>query len=264
VRQCSEYGRSSGATIAVVTRSGTKNFRGSAAYYIRDDAFNGNEYARRQQNLPKPLYEFDNFAWTLGGPVLLPGTGFNRGRNKLFFFWSQDVLTRTDPGTLNQRRVPTELERNGDFSQTFDAGGRLISIRDPQRSGSCSTTSGGAACFADNIIPAGRIDPIGQALMKMLPLPNAVDPTGRNQYNYVFQTVQDWPRDDQVLRFDWNVAHNTTYYQRWQYGYEKRSGGVSFLGPPAAGRSIRPSTRSTPSASSTRCCTRSTRRPSWK
>ena len=58
-----------------------------------------------------PDYDFDNGAWTLGGPVLIPGTSFNRGRNKLFFFWSQDLLARTDPGGLNERRMPTALER---------------------------------------------------------------------------------------------------------------------------------------------------------
>ena len=47
-----------------------------------------------------PLYDFDNTAWTLGGPVLIPGTDFNKGRNKLFFFWSQDILARTDPGNV--------------------------------------------------------------------------------------------------------------------------------------------------------------------
>lgn len=224
-----EYGRSSGATITVVTRSGTKNFHGSAAYYKRDEALNGNEYLRRQQGLPKPLYKFDNEAWTVGGPVLLPG-GFNKDRDKLFFFWSQDLLARTDPGNLNLRRVPTELERRGDFSQTLDSLGRLVYIRDPQLPGSCNVVTGGPACFAGNVVPADRIDPIGQALMKMLPLPNAVDPTGNRQHNYTFQTVQDWPRNDQVARIDWNVAPQTTFYSRLQYGYEKRSGPVSFLG----------------------------------
>ena len=61
-------------------------------------------------------------------------------------------------------------------------------------------------------------------------MPNATDPTGTNQYNYVFQTEQDWPRNDQVLRMDWNIAPGTTAYGRLQYGYEKRSGGVSLLG----------------------------------
>jgi Carboxypeptidase regulatory-like domain len=231
-----EYGRSSGATITVVTRSGSKDFHGTAAFYKRDDAWNGNEYQRRilcptqPAQCDPPLYTFDNTAWTLGGPVLIPKTDFNKGRNKLFFFWSQDLLGRTDPGNLNQRRVPTPLERNGDFSQTFDNQNRLIFIRDPRLSGTCSATTGGPACFANNVIPASMIDPNARAMLNLFPLPNAVDPTGTNQYNYVFQTEQDWPRNDQVLRVDWNIAPHTTAYGRLQFGYEKRSGGVSLLG----------------------------------
>ena len=232
-----EYGRSSGATITVVTRSGTRDFHGSAAFYKRDDDWNGNEYSRRvlcnqgqSAQCQPPLYTFDNTAWTIGGPVLIPKADFNRGRNKLFFFWSQDLLSRTDPGNLNQRRVPTALERQGDFSQTFDNQGRLVFIRDPLLSGNCAATTGGPACFAGNVIPANRIDPNARALMNLFPMPNAVDPTGGNQYNYVFQTVQDWPRNDQVLRVDWNVSPKTTAYGRLQFGYEKRAGGVSLLG----------------------------------
>jgi Carboxypeptidase regulatory-like domain/TonB-dependent Receptor Plug Domain len=232
-----EYGRSSGATITVVTRSGSRDFRGTAAYYKRDQAFNGNEFLRRQQcdsgqtaQCDAAPYTFDNGAWTLGGPVLIPGTGFNRARNKLFFFFSQDRLGRTDPGALNQRRMPTALERRGDFSQTLDSQGRVVFIRDPLLTGNCAATTGGPACFPGNVIPANRIDPVGQSLLNLFPLPNATDPTGTNQYNYVFQTAQDWPRDDQVLRMDWNVAPKTTAYGRLQWGYEKRSGGVSLLG----------------------------------
>ena len=243
-----EYGRSSGATITVVTRSGTKNFRGSAAYYKRDTSLNGNEFSRRQQcdlgvtaQCEPPLYEFDNTAWTLGGPVLLPGTNFNRSRNKLFFFWSQDLLARTDPGSLNQRRMPTALERQGNFSQSFDSQGRLVNIRDPLLSGNCNAVTGGPACFSGNIIPPNRIDPVAQALLNLFPMPNAEDPTGTRQYNYVFQTVQDWPRNDQVLRMDWNIAENTTAYGRLQFGYEKRAGGVSFLGSTGAGWPQQPS-----------------------
>ncbi len=231
-----EYGRSSGATITVVTRSGSKDFRGSLAYYKRDDSLNGNEFTRRQQcNLGNtaqcdpPLYQFDNTAWTLGGPVLVPGTDFNKGRNKLFFFFSQDILSRTDPGGLNQRRVPTELERRGDFSQTFDGQNRLVFIRDPLLPGACSITAGGPACFPGNVIPASRIDPVMQTMFNLFPLPNASDPTGARAYNYVFQTVQDRPRNDQVLRMDWNIAEKTTFYSRVQWGYEAYAGGVTSL-----------------------------------
>ena len=232
-----EYGRSSGATITVITRSGTKDFHGSAAYYKRDDSWNGNEFNRRANcaagqtiQCKPPLYTFDNAAWTVGGPVLIPGTNFNKGRNKLFFFWSQDILSRTDPGNLNLRRMPTALERQGNFSQTFDTNNpaRLIFIRDPLLSGTCSSTTGGPACFPGNIIPANRINSVGQALLNLLPMPTTAQDA--NGQNYSFQTVQDWPRNDQVLRVDYNIAPKTTAYGRLQFGYEKRSGGVSFLG----------------------------------
>src|SRR5262245_27290325 len=226
-----EYGRSGGASITTITRGGSSAFRGSAAFYKRDDSWNGNEYARRVQcqngfneTCGAALYEFDNFAWTLGGPVLVPRTPFNSSRNKLFFFWSQDLLARTTPILpLTQQRMPTALERNGDFSQTRNSSNQLVLIRDPGiATGGCSATTGGPACFPGNIIPADRIDRTGQALLNLFPLPNATDP--RNLYNYVFQIVQDYPRDDQVLRVDWNAGPRTTVYGRLQFGNEKRTG----------------------------------------
>ena len=235
-----EYGRSSGATITVITRSGSKDFHGSAAFYKRDEKWNGNEYQRRiscnagqTAQCDPPLYRYNNPTWTIGGPVLIPGTGFNKSRSKLFFFWSQDILKRTDPGNLNQRRMPTALERQGDFSQSFDNRGGLVFVRDPLLAGSCSALTGGPACFPGNIIPANRLDPNGRALLNLLPLPNATDPTGTNQYNYVYQTETDQPRNDQVLRVDWNVSPSTTAYGRLQFGYEKRAGGVAILGSTA-------------------------------
>ena len=123
-----------------------------------------------------------------------PAVDFNSGRNKLFFFWNQEFLPRTDPGTLQLRNVPTELERRGDFSRSFDNNGKLIVIRDP--------TTGQP--FPNNIIPANRIDPNGQALLNLFPVPNAIDP--QRQYNYTFQSSYEHPRNDQVLRVDWNVG----------------------------------------------------------
>ena len=243
-----EYGRSSGATITVITRSGTKDWHGSAAYYKRDTSLNGNEFSRRQQcglgvtaQCEPPLYKFDNEAWTLGGPVLIPGTGFNKGRNKLFFFFSQDILQRTDPGGLNQRRMPTALERKGDFSQTFDAQGSLVFIRDPLLAGQLlgnerRTRVLPGQCHPRRPVRRGRV-----FAPQPVPAAECDDPTGGRQYNYVFQTVQDWPRNDQVLRMDWNVAPQTTAYGRLQWGYEKRAGGVSFLGSTGAGWPQQPS-----------------------
>ena len=236
-----EYGRSSGATITVVTKSGTRDFHGTAAYYKRNEKFNTNTWDRRRQcdagqlaSCEKAPYRFDNTAWTIGGPVLVPGTDFNRNRDKLFFFFSQDLLPRNDPGTLQLSTMPTALERQGDFSQTLDSQGRVRWIRDPQLAAqglACNVNTGGPGCFPDNKIPANRINPIGQQMLNLFPLPNATDPSGSRQYNYTYQNELDKPRNDQVARVDYNISHNTTFYTRVQFGNEVNSRGANaFLG----------------------------------
>jgi hypothetical protein len=244
-----EYGRSSGATITVVTKSGTRDFRGTAAYYKRNEAFNTNTWDRRRAcdtavangqaassvaSCSKAPYRFDNTAWTIGGPVLIPGTNFNHNRDKLFFFFSQDLLPRNDPGTLQLSTMPTALERAGDFSQTFDSQGRMRWIKDPLLAAqglACNVNTGGPGCFPNNRIPADRINPIGAQMLGLFPMPNATDPSGSRQYNYTYQNELEKPRNDQVARVDLNINRDTTFYTRVQFGNEVNSRGYNaFLG----------------------------------
>ncbi len=128
------------------------------------------------------------------------------------------------------------------FRRPSTAQNRLIFIRDPRLSRrQLQQRHRRTGCFDGQQDPGQPDQPDGQALLNLFPLPNATDPTGANQYNYTFQTVQDWPRNDQVLRMDWNVGPDTTFYGRLQFGYEKRAGGVSFLGSTAAGWPQQPS-----------------------
>lgn len=191
-----EYGRMSGANVSIVTKSGSKDFHGLASYYKRNEALNANDFFNNFLGRPRPRYRFDTWNYNIGGPVLLPGS-FNKAKDKLFFFWSQEFWPLSVPTALTQRTTPTDLERRGDFSQSRDVNNALIVVRDP---------AANRTPFAGNVIPANRIDANGRALLNFLPLPNFTDRTiSRGNYNYVFQDVVDQPKRTDTLKLDYNV-----------------------------------------------------------
>ncbi|PYQ19580.1 MAG: hypothetical protein DMF79_12295 [Acidobacteria bacterium] len=160
-----ELGRTGGANIQVVTKGGGAEYRGNAYWYGRREGWNANRWENNKNMLPRPVYHFDTYGFNFGGPVRIPGLYDQGGDKKLFFFYSLEAPQVQNPGPLRQFRMPTEAERNGDFSHTLDTNGRLVVIKDPLT----------GQAFPNNVIPANRIDPSTRALLGMLPLPNRLE-----------------------------------------------------------------------------------------
>jgi hypothetical protein len=201
-----EYGKGSGAIINIVTKTGTRDFHGAAYDYARHDAFNANSFMNSREGIPKPTYRYNTFGDNLGGPVFLPGR-FNANKDKLFFFFSSEMLHNVQPNGPRNYTVPTALERQGDFSRSIDAGSlQPILIRDPSKSGACNA-SDRTSCFAGNVIPAARIDPNMQRLLNIFPLPN-VTPDQNHHYNFQISDTLDRPVRQEIVRLDYNISSN--------------------------------------------------------
>ncbi len=138
-----EYGRSGGGFIALTTRGGTNQYHGSARYFRRHDSLNANTYFNNarggsDRGFARPLYRFNFYGWDFGGPVVTPrfgegGPAIWNGKGKLFFFINQEYYNQLVPQLAAVNiRVPTTLERNGDFSQSVDGAGNRTYIKDPQ------------------------------------------------------------------------------------------------------------------------------------
>jgi hypothetical protein len=223
-----EYGRSAGAQISAVTRSGTKDFHGSFYAFRRHDGMNANTWINNHTPsadsagnprtfTPKPKLDQRDIGYTIGGPVWIPKV-FNKSKDKLFFFFSQEYQHRlTPPAGPNRVTVPTALERMGDFSQSVDASGKPFPyIADPEakkRGLPCTAPTSTApaqtsGCFQDGgvlgRIPVGTLYQPGLNILKLYPMPNA---SGVG-FNFVTEEPTSAPQRQDLIRMDWNITNN--------------------------------------------------------
>lgn len=219
-----EYGKTNGAGINIVSKSGTRNYHGTLYYYNRNEALNANSYFAKRAGQSRARYRYNTSGGTIGGPVYWPGR-FNSGRNKLFFFISVEDDPNSTPEGLKYFRVPTALERSGDFSQTYNQGtvtqtaSTLIRIKDPSSSAACAVNSAtpGPGCFLNNKIPNGQIPASQLALMSIFPLPNYSNlALSNNNYNYITNTAAETPVNQEVVRIDYAATEKLHLFVKWQ------------------------------------------------
>ena len=199
-----EYGRNTGAQINVISKSGTNEFHGSLATYIRHEALTANNFFNERNGLEKPLYRYKTLSGTLGGPLMLPGVS---RRDRTFFFYSREMWDADEPRGARRATMPTALERAGDFSQTLDVSGRVIPVIDPLT----------GQPFPGNRIPANRINANGQAILNLFPEPNFFDRSvSGGNYNYNDQDVATLGRTLDQLKVDHTLSDREKLSVRWR------------------------------------------------
>lgn len=202
-----EFGRKPGVGVQAVTKSGGLQYHGSLYWYQRNEAFDARQVFPNPNG--EPPYRFITAGANLGGPVYIPGL-VHRGQKKLFFFFSEEQQREARPQDPQKVTVPTDLERHGNFSQTFNSSGKLVAIADPLliAQGKKCKNAGDPGCFPGNVIPPERINGLGQAYLNLFPLPNIA---GSN-FNYLFQESFQVPKHTETARIDYNLSSNTSLY----------------------------------------------------
>lgn len=200
-----EYGHNAGAFINVTSRSGTNEFHGQLYEFFRNDKLNANSFFNNRFGRPKSAFRYNQFGAAAGGPIV---------KNKVFWYFNWEGVRQRTPSTW-LRTTPTELERQGDFSQSFDRNGNIMEIHDPF---STRLVDGRYVRdrFPGNRIPQSRFDPISRNIIGRFPKPTGPgDPfTHANNFYAVLSNKDD--SDSYSVRIDPNFNRHRIF-GRWSF-----------------------------------------------
>ncbi len=162
-----EYGNNGGTVVNIVLKEGGNKFHGSGWWFGQRSALDANEFFRNGQGIPKPDHARDQYGFSLGGPIR---------KDKTFFFVDFEETRVNDPVKVDAF-VPTALQRMGDFRSSLTE----QPIFNPYNVDS----SGNRATFTvPNLIDSGLIDPIGQKIINLYPMPTDTNaPFGQPNYH---------------------------------------------------------------------------------
>ncbi len=207
-----QQGHTGGATVNVTLKSGTNSVKGDGYYHYRDESLSENDFFLKRAGRPKDALGYKRYGFTAGGPAWL-GKLYD-GHNRTFFFSAFEWLYDTFPEP-GQFTVPTEAERNGDFSALLSQG---IIIYDPLTAVRRADGRVERQPFAGNIIPSNRISPIAREILKYYPLPNqAGTATGLNNF------ITGNPRGDDFYSMNYRVDHVISDRQRVFVRYSRNN-----------------------------------------
>ena len=180
-----EFGNNMGGVVNVTLKSGANDLHGTLFEFVRNEKFDAKNFFDTPASRIPP-YKQNQFGGTLGGPIV---------RNRTFFFGDYEGRRQRVSGTVLST-IPTELERRGDFSQSFRGTAR-VQIFDPFSYNPATNTR---QPFPNNVIPSALLDPVGARAASLYPLPNRPGIVNNFLYNPVNPTSED--------KFDVRVDHN--------------------------------------------------------
>lgn len=198
--------------ISAIGKSGGQQFHGEGYIYIRDHVTDANDWLNNHavnsltgQHLSRPETRYLYPGFNIGGPVVIPGTGINKSRQKLFFFAGTEFYRQNVDNGIYKAVVPTMAMRNGDFTDSA-----YISKLQGYAVSGVPNSNGFVNGMLQPTVNAADVAN-GQRLMNTYPLPNA-DPALNGGNNFVQSSVRYSNMYQIRGRVDYNISDNTKLY----------------------------------------------------
>lgn len=236
------FGHTIGGVINQITKSGTNSFHGTAYWFNQIPNLDANLYFNGFTNppTPTPTFHYNQYGLTVGGPVWIPHV-FN-GKDKLFFFFAYEGLKDSTPASTFTT-VPTQAERNGDFSQLLAAGcnsaGYTVNssgiaicnsngatntyqLYNPFTATQSGSTITRQAIPNNNLTSTGHaIDAVAAAYMKLYPQPNTTgSATGQNNYLSNAPSVDRY--NNEFGRLDYNLSSRNHMFFDFRHNWRSQ------------------------------------------
>lgn len=205
------YGAGAGANINVSIKSGGNEFHGTAYEFLRNSKLDSREYfaARR------PDFKFNQFGFTLGGPIRIPKV--YDGKNRTFFFFNYEGFQQRR-GAVQIGTIPNAAWKSGDLSRNLDGRSALPAVFDPFTTARTGTNAQGQPVFTrqpfpNNQIPASRVPGYARAYMDLW-FPDSLNPTALNTGNFINTTGISREDNQTHTRVDHKFSDNNNFFAR--------------------------------------------------
>jgi hypothetical protein len=236
-----ELGRSSGAQVTLVTRSGTNDFRGTLFEFYQSKGLMARSYASNVNGTEKEDFIQHIFGGSFSGPLFNPGFGEGTSpgwlRDRAFFFVNLQMLRASDTA-LQTRTVYTPLARQGIFRYVqggTNGTGQVNANGTPVLPNCTSSTQ--LSCIATYDVVGGTgitLDPFLMSYINAMPLPNSYSATGDglNTAGFLFNSPQIEKQWDLTTKFDFKLNDENQFYVRWAQGEQNTFGDAANGGRP--------------------------------
>jgi len=227
-----EFGQASGGIMSFASKSGTNDYHGSAYDFIRNEAFDANNFFNNARNIPRAIYKQHDFGASAGGPVWIPK--LYRGKNRTFFFWSYEAFRNWDGPTGFSSTVPTPEMYDGDFRNWVNQSGVMYPIYDPTTQTIGANNVITRTPFANNTIPKSLFDPVVSKAITAFrsgptPLPNTGAAPGTFGYvvnNYIRTTGGEVrPNTKMSVKGDHSFSAKSRISGYWGYNRSSQKPG---------------------------------------